>query len=439
MVNNDADLQKGEYWVRQGQLQRAQPYLNNSRQPRAHKYAQQIMNLKLAQQYFNQGQFQKSQHQAQHVRSQLPTLIQIHKTARQLVKISQQAQQQHFVGPTIPNTLAQMDAKVICRQVTAGILIDQASGQVLWQKQSQQVLPVASLSKLLAVYTIYRTLEIKHISLQTPIPATAVITGIEKKPGLSTAKLEVGQYYSIQQLLQATMVASANDAIMVLGQYLYGSQERFVEMMQQNARNLKLHSVQLVNANGLPATLDPSVANNAHAKVLENHFNAQDLAKITQNLLQQFPQVLQLTKQQHIRIGAHNFVNTNEMLAQGKYSAVKYQVDGLKTGTGEAAGYGTVITTTIAKRRVILVVLKAPSDAARFLQARELLDYLADNWQVQTKTLATFPKPTKVTLWQAQNAKTKLRLQYQINLLKTPPQLDYSIWSNQSQIPWLFN
>lgn len=437
LSTKNSAFQKGEYWVRQGQLARAQEYFKHAPQAQAHTYYQQIASLKRAQQHFNQGQFKLSQQQAQQVSHQGPTLFNIHKTARQLTKISRQAQRQKFLGPTVPTSLAQIDSTNIGQKINAGILLDQDSGQVIWQKQAQQTLPVASLSKLLAVYTIYQTLTARHIALNTKIEATSVIAGIENHSNLSTAKLIVGQKYSIEELLRATIVASANDAVMVLGQYLYGNQEQFVQQMVQNAKVLHLKNTQLVNANGLPIDIDPSIANNPQAKVLENQLSAQDLARVTQALLQRFPQVVKISQQKQIRIGNEDFVNTNEMLTQSRYMTDKYQVDGLKTGTGEAAGYGVIVTAKIQNRRVILVILKASSNTARFEQAQELLDYLAANWTVRREKLPTFPRSTWMEIWRNQNVHTPLQLQYQINLLDKPQQLDYSIWNQKQQIPVL--
>ena len=438
LANSNDSLKTGEHWVRQGQLLRARPYLQNSQQTKAQQYARQISMLQTAQQDFNQGRFAASKKKAQQVSQELPTLGNIHHVARQLVKVSQKAQQQKFLGPTVPTSLAQMDATQVGQQITAGILIDQKSGQVIWQKQARQVLPVASLSKLLAVYTIYQTLNTRKISLQTAVVAPTIISGLENHSDLSTAKLTVGHSYTIEQLLQATLVASANDAVMVLGQYLYGSQEHFVQIMLQNAQALHLKSVQLVNANGLPADIDPSVENNFHTQVSENQFCAQDLARLTQVLIEQFPQVLKVTQLKQINIDGRNLDNTNEMLPDAKYSPTKYQVDGLKTGTGEKAGYSTVITTVIQKRRVILVVLKAPSNEDRFLQARALLDYLAQNWVNKYKKLPTYPQNSWHSIWQPQHEGfNNLRLQYQLDLLKKPQRLDYSIWVHKQQLPIL--
>lgn len=438
LVSSTDSLKTGEHWVRQGQLLRARRYLQNSQQTKAQQYARQITMLQTAQQDFNQGRFATSKKKAMQVSQEFPTLWNIHCVARQLVKVSQKAQQQKFLGPAVPTSLAQMDATQVGKQITAGILIDQKSGQVIWQKQARQVLPVASLSKLLAVYTIYQTLNARKISLQTSVVVPAIISGIEKHSDLSTAKLAVGNKYTIEQLLQATMVASANDAVMVLGQYLYGSQERFVQIMLQNAQSLHLKSVQLVNASGLPADIDPSLENNFHTQVSENQFCAQDLARLAQVLIEQFPQIIKVSQLKQINIDGRNLANTNEMLPDFKYKSAQYQVDGLKTGTGEKAGYGTVITTVIQKRRLILVVLKAHSNEDRFLQARDLLDYLAQNWVNKYRKVHTYPKNSWLSIWQPQHDNfNNLRLQYQLNLLREPQRLDYSIWVQNQQLPIL--
>ncbi|UQS82408.1 serine hydrolase [Bombilactobacillus folatiphilus] len=419
--------------IGEGNFAKATQLLKQSDARQAQKYLQQIVLLKQCQQQFNSQQWSQLQ-QTNYQLQQQQALPAIKQRAQRLVKISQQI--------TPVKSRSQQATGVLSNQqfgtaITAGILIDQQTGQILWQKSAQVARPVASMSKLLAVLTIEQAIKKRHLNLQTPIVASDVIVGLDQKTGLTNAGLKIGQTYTMQQLLEATMVASANDAVMVLGQYLYGSQDRFVTKMLAQARQLKLSDCQIVNANGLPKTLDPMLNDNPQATVNENQLSAQDLAKITQKLLALNPNLLQITQQKQVQIDNRSLPNTNKMLPGTKFGSTVVSVDGFKTGTSTQAGACVTVTGKIYGRRVIFVLLHAPSDSARFLQARELLEKAAQSLTLKQVSVIHWQKAKTQAIWLTTSQAASLQMCYQAQVLTSKPRLTVQFQSQHQRLQFL--
>lgn len=420
--------------VQSGHYQVAQTVLQQTDSPLAKTYSHQIKLLTTAQKQFNQqkwNQLTKTTNQL----TTAKTLPKIKRTAQHLQQLSQQIMatavslpkaNYHVVSPAFQN-------------VTAGILVDQATGQILWQKNAQVSQPVASISKLLAVLTVAETLKKRHLSWQTPMVASSVIAGLEKKSNLSSAHLQVGARYTVQQLLQAAMLASANDAIMVIGQNLYGSQARFVQKMLQQAQKLHLTKYQIVNANGLPRSIDKAVNNNPQTTATENELSAVAVAKITQKLLQVDPQILNLTKPKQMQLGQHELSNTNQLVPGGKFATKGYVVDGLKTGTGNLAGAGLVATAKIHQRRVILVVLHATNDDARFNQAIAILNFVQAHLQLQTILTQQWSGSKKQRVWTTNRPKPLLQGAYHVSVMQKNPKITVKKVINSQKVIYLSN
>ncbi|PZN07215.1 MULTISPECIES: D-alanyl-D-alanine carboxypeptidase family protein [Thermaerobacter] len=237
------------------------------------------------------------------------------------------------------------------------LVMDAASGQVLWAKNADQPRHPASISKLMTLLLTLEAIQAGQIRLQDQV---TVSPRAEGTPG-STAFLEAGERITVEDLIKAVAVASANDACVALAEYISGDVGRFVQRMNQRARELGLTQSRFVDPHGL--TDRPG-----------NRMSARDIAVLSRYLVNHHPEILRYTSiwEDWLRKGTDRefwLTNTNKLVAW--YDGV----DGLKTGLTEESGPSVVVTARKGDDRFIVVVLGAPESDTRWREASRLLDW----------------------------------------------------------------
>ena len=235
------------------------------------------------------------------------------------------------------------------------ILTEAESGEVLWAKDADRRHPPASLSKLMQLLIVMEALDAGRVSLSDKVTASHRAATF----GGSSMWVKEGEVFTVDELLKGVAVASANDASVMLAEFLSGTEERFVEAMNRRAKQLGLKNTHFVNSMGLPVPGGQG-----------NYSSAADLAVISRELLKH-PRILRYTSLRSwtIRGGRNIFTNTNHLLE--RYPGA----DGLKTGHTEEAGWCLAATAHRDGLRLIAVVLDAGSDEGRVAQSAALLDY----------------------------------------------------------------
>lgn len=268
--------------------------------------------------------------------------------------------------------------------VKSAIAIDEKTGQILYQQNAKQAVPVASLSKLLTLYLVIQQIKDGKLSWSQKIKPSNNVCAVSQDSSLSNVPLKNGHRYSIRQLYQATLIYSANGAAMALAQAVAGSQKKFVDLMRREAHKLGIHDARIYTCNGLTNKLVKNDAYPHAAANAENQFSAQDMALISQKLIQLYPSIITTSKikEMNFNTGSQQvqMKNWNWMLPGEQNSYQLLPVDGLKTGTSDAAGACFVGTTNKEGHRIITVVLGAShqnaSDPARFIQTQKLMSYI---------------------------------------------------------------
>jgi len=244
----------------------------------------------------------------------------------------------------------------------AWLLVDAASGTTLAAHEPAQRLEPASLTKLMTAYVVFIALAEGRIMLDDAVKVSpAAFTA----PGRDGARMyiEPGRPVTVRELLQGMLVASANDAAVALAEHTSGSQAAFVERMNAEARRLGLADTRYANATGLS---DP-----------QHYSSARDLARLALRLGADFPQHRALFAEREVSYNGVTQANRNRLLWSDP------GVDGMKTGHHSAAGWSLVASAARPRgsgenafqRRLIAVVLGAPSDALRAQEALRLLNY----------------------------------------------------------------
>ncbi|MGM0508524.1 MAG: D-alanyl-D-alanine carboxypeptidase family protein [Fusobacteriota bacterium] len=236
----------------------------------------------------------------------------------------------------------------------AAVLIDQKAGRVFFGKNADKPMPIASITKVMSLLVTLEAIEEQKIGLDTNITISKYAAGM----GGSQIWLAPNEKMSVRDLLKAVSVVSANDAVVALAEATYGSEEIFLNKMNDKAGELGLKNTIFFNSNGLPEAKD-------------NYSTAREIAIISRELIAKYPFVLENTSiwVDYLRDGESFLRNTNELVSTTDY------IDGLKTGFTNEAGFCIASTGSKNGNRFIAVILNAPRSDIRFKEAKKLIDY----------------------------------------------------------------
>src|SRR5437016_4669874 len=230
------------------------------------------------------------------------------------------------------------------------LVIDAESGKVLFAENAGHAWYPASVTKLMTAYVTLRAVKEGRLTLEKPLTVSSnAVAQSPVKMGFG-----VGTVVTVDNALKMLMVKSANDMAVVLAEGIAGSIENFADEMNANARRLGMVQSSFVNPNGLPA--DDQIS------------SARDLAILARALIRELPEYDYYWHLPGIRMGKMVRWNYNTLI--GRYPGA----DGMKTGFICASGFNLVASATRNGRRLIAVVLGAPSSAARAMKAAQLLE-----------------------------------------------------------------
>lgn len=231
------------------------------------------------------------------------------------------------------------------------LLMDAQSGSVLMSSNEKLAIPPASLTKIMTSYVAEYELEQGNISMEDLVPIS--IKAWQK--GGSKMYVKEGTRVKLIDLLRGVIIQSGNDASIALAEYIAGSEDAFVDLMNQHAQRLGMTQTHFMNSTGWPA---------------DNHYStAHDLAILSRALIRDFPQ--------HYSLYAEKYFTYNNIKQANRNSLLKWSetVDGIKTGHTEEAGYCLVASAEENGMRLISVITGADSDYARAKQTQKMLTY----------------------------------------------------------------
>ena len=265
------------------------------------------------------------------------------------------------------------------------IAIEANTGKILYEKDATQPVEIASISKLITVYLVYEAIEQGKISLTTPVEISDYPYQLTTNSEASNVPLDA-RNYTVEELLDATLVSSANSAAIALAEKVAGSEKDFVDMMKAKLQEWGIQDATLVNSTGLNnETLGDNIYPGSK-KDDENKLSAYDVAIVARNLILKYPQVLEITKKPSSTFAGMTITSTTYMLED--MPAYRGGIDGLKTGTTVKSGDSFVGTTEEKGMRIITVVLNAQNQDGnpftRFTATSNLLDYISSNFALQT-------------------------------------------------------
>ncbi len=260
------------------------------------------------------------------------------------------------VNEAVQPAAAQPELTLNCRAVC---LIDQDTGTVLYKKNADQQMPIASITKVMTLLLTFEAVHDGRLTMDTPVPVSEHAYHM----GGSQIWLEPGEQFTLDEMIKAICVSSANDAAVAVAELVGGSEQGFVQRMNDRAAELGMTNTVFHNACGLDT---------------EGHLStARDVAVMSRQILNTCPEVLHYTGiwTDSLRNGQTQLVNTNKLLK--RYNGIT----GLKTGTTSGAGVCISASASRDGLNLIAVVLGAPSSADRFDAATTLLDYGFSAWR----------------------------------------------------------
>ena len=259
----------------------------------------------------------------------------------------------------------------------SAVLMDAATGTVLYEKDARQSLPPASVTKVMTLLLVMEALEDGTIGWDDTVIASEYAAG----KGGSQVFLAPGEGMRMDEMLKSVVVSSANDCATALAEHVAGSEEAFVERMNARAKELGMDDTHFVNCTGLDD--DPAAA--------EHRSSARDIAIMSRELLKH-DAIRNYTTiwMDTVRGGKFGLSNTNKLVRFYKGTT------GLKTGYTSAAGHCLSASAERDGMELIAVVMHCASSAERFSSAKQLLDYGFANFALAPPEPETVPVPVRL-------------------------------------------
>lgn len=261
----------------------------------------------------------------------------------------------------------------------SAILMEAASGTVLFEKNATEQFRPASITKIMTLILIFDALADNQFSLEDTVTVSEHAAGM----GGSQVYLEAGETQTVETMIKCITVASANDACVAMAEFVWGSETEFVSQMNKRAKGLGMEQTNFVNCCGLDT--------DGHVTT------AKDIALMSRELITKYPQIFQYTNIwmeniTHVtRRGSSEFglTNTNKLIRQYSYAT------GLKTGFTSLAGFCISATAKKDDVELIAVIMNAESSKIRNAEAISLLNYgfrICQTYQDENNTpLAPLP------------------------------------------------
>jgi serine-type D-Ala-D-Ala carboxypeptidase (penicillin-binding protein 5/6) len=239
------------------------------------------------------------------------------------------------------------------------IVIDYDTGAVLYDKGADARMPPASMSKIMTAYVVYSYVKAGRVKLDDTLPVSEKAWA-KHKTNESNMFVPLGAQVKVEDLIRGMIIQSGNDACIVLAEGLAGSEQAFVEQMNEAAQKLGLTGSRFANVDGLP---DP-----------DEYVTARDMANLARAMIKDLPEFYHYDSEKEF---------TYNGIKQGNRNPLLYKdlgVDGMKTGHTSEAGYGLVISAVRNGRRIVEVLSGMSSMKERSQESEKLLEWSYREW-----------------------------------------------------------
>lgn len=263
-----------------------------------------------------------------------------------------------FLIYAAPISAAEFSAELTCK---SAILMEASTGRVLYEKNADEALPPASVTKIMTLLLIMEAVDSEKIKLTDMVPVSENAASM----GGSQVYLQPGEQMSVEEMIKCVVISSANDCAVALAEFLCGSEEAFVALMNERAKDLGMVNTNFENTNGLDDTTTNHVISARDIAIMSREL-------ISHELILKYSSIWMDT----IRDGAFGLTNTNRLIRF--YSGA----NGLKTGSTSKALFCISATAKRDNMQLIAVIMAAPTRDIRNNEAKQLLDFGFANYGV---------------------------------------------------------
>ena len=244
-------------------------------------------------------------------------------------------------------------------ECASAILIEQNTGKILYSYNVHEKLRPASVTKIMSILLIMEAINSGKINYDTKIPCSEKAASM----GGSQIWLDTTETLTVEEMLKAICVVSANDCVTAMAEYLGGTEEGFVKMMNEKAKELGMNDTSFKNCHGIDED--------------GHETSSYDISLMSKELLTKYPEITKYTTiwSDSLRDGKSELINTNKLVRNYKGCT------GLKTGSTSQALFNLSASATRDDLSLIAVVMKAPTSAKRFKNASSLLDFGFANFE----------------------------------------------------------
>jgi len=257
------------------------------------------------------------------------------------------------------------DEDTLIPNAKSGILIEQTTGEILYEKEKDRKLSPASMTKIMTLLLIYEAMENKQFNKDTMLVTSEYAASM----GGSQVFLQPNEKISVDEAIKCICIASANDCAVLMAEEISGSEDHFVRRMNERAKELGCLNTNFSDCTGLTS---------------DNHYTtAYDLSLISKELLNKYPQIIEYTtlKEDYIRKNTSSpfwLVNTNKMIGRVE------GLNGLKTGYTSFSGYCITLSMEKDDMSLISVVFGYESSTTRNVESLALLKHGFSNYKIDT-------------------------------------------------------
>ena len=238
--------------------------------------------------------------------------------------------------------------------IDASLLADYETGDVIYSNNSKEKIEVASITKVMTYLVAMDQISKGNAKLEDKV----TISEKAAKRGGSSFKLKPDQIYSLDRLLESSLIASANDSCIAIAEHISGNEQAFVELMNKKAKELGLEKTNYVSVNGFPE------------EGVHNTMSVEDIYKLTTHTIDKYPEILKTTSKPLLidEERGIEFINTNPLLG------IVEGLSGFKTGFADDAGYCLISTKETKESQLISIVMGAENQEIRKNKSLELLE-----------------------------------------------------------------
>ena len=266
------------------------------------------------------------------------------------------------------------------------VAVEANTGKILYEKDATTSAGIGSITKLLTAYMVYKAVDQGDLKWNSKVDISDYPFELTVSAGVSNIPLDARKY-TVKQLLDATLIASANSASIALAEEIGGTESKFVDMMKAQLKDWGITDAKIVNASGLNNSYLGDNIYPGSKSDEENTMSAKDVAVIAQHVVKEYPEILDITKKTEADFDGVNKLKTSNYMLKGQPSYRK-GVDGLKTGTTDLAGASFVAHSNESGMSIIAVILNSDNtdtdDYACFTATNDLLNYVVYHWESKT-------------------------------------------------------